>query len=263
MRYPKKLIVVALLLMAGLGAHAQTQPKAPADEPKPGASDPQSAKAPDSGAAALPDSTTLQLVSGVKAVYPPQAREKQLQGRVVLKLLISETGDVESTEAVSGNEVLVPAAMDAAKKWKFKPYIRNGKAVKVSTKIPFDFAFQGNVVDDPQSKTIDPSLPQAGSSEQTGPSRVRVSQGVSQGQLVHHVNPVYPSAAKTNHIQGEVLLQAIIGKSGRVENLSVVRGHPVLAEAAMDAVKQWRYKPYLLKGEPVEVETTIRITFHM
>jgi periplasmic protein TonB len=93
------------------------------------------------------------------------------------------------------------------------------------------------------------------------PQRVRVSQGVSQGLLIHKVTPVYPALARQARIQGIVVLQALIGKDGAIQNLHVVSGHPMLTGAALDAVKQWRYKPYYLNGEPVEVDTTVNVNF--
>jgi len=93
------------------------------------------------------------------------------------------------------------------------------------------------------------------------PQRVRVSQGVSQGLLIHQVKPVYPPLARQARIQGTVVLQALISKDGTIENLHLVSGHPMLAPSAIEAVKQWRYKPYFLNGEPVEVDTTINVNF--
>jgi protein TonB len=93
------------------------------------------------------------------------------------------------------------------------------------------------------------------------PQRVRVSQGVSQGLLIHQVKPNYPPLARQARIQGSVVLQAVIAKDGSIQGLHLVSGHPMLAPAAIEAVKQWRYKPYFLNGEPVEVETQITVNF--
>jgi periplasmic protein TonB len=95
------------------------------------------------------------------------------------------------------------------------------------------------------------------------PQKLRVSSGVAQGMLINRVEPQYPQMAKIAHVQGDVELQATISKTGAIENLRAVSGHPILIQAAMDAVKQWKYKPYLLNGEPVEIETTITVKFHM
>lgn len=95
------------------------------------------------------------------------------------------------------------------------------------------------------------------------PQRVRVSQGVSQGLLIRKVQPVYPPLARQARIQGNVVLQAQISKQGTIENLQLISGHPMLAPSAIEAVKQWRYKPYFLNGEPVEVETQITVIFSL
>lgn len=93
------------------------------------------------------------------------------------------------------------------------------------------------------------------------PQRVRVSQGVTQGLLIRKIQPTYPPLARQARIQGSVLLQAEISKDGTIQNLRLISGHPMLAPAAIEAVKQWRYKPYILNGEPVEVETQITVNF--
>ena len=93
------------------------------------------------------------------------------------------------------------------------------------------------------------------------PTRVRVSQGVTQGLLIRKVKPTYPPLARQARIQGAVLLQAEISKDGTIQNLRLISGHPMLTSAAIEAVKQWRYKPYILNGEPVEVETQITVNF--
>jgi len=91
--------------------------------------------------------------------------------------------------------------------------------------------------------------------------RVRISQGVTRGMVISKIEPKYPTIAVAARITGVVLLKAIISKEGTITELQVVNGHPVLIPAAIDAVKQWRYRPYLLNGEPVEVETTIIVNF--
>ena len=84
---------------------------------------------------------------------------------------------------------------------------------------------------------------------------------LSEANLLHEVKPVYPPLARQARIQGAVELRAIISKSGTIENLVVVRGHPMLSAAAIEAVRQWRYRPYVLNGEPIEVETEITVNF--
>lgn len=93
--------------------------------------------------------------------------------------------------------------------------------------------------------------------------RVRISQGVTQGMVITKIEPAYPKIALAAHVTGVVQLHAIINKEGSIDELQVVKGHPLLIGAAMDAVKQWRYRPYLLNGEPVEVETYVTVTFEI
>ncbi len=82
-----------------------------------------------------------------------------------------------------------------------------------------------------------------------------------EGSLLYRVQPIYPPLARTARIQGPVVLFAVISKSGNIDNLRVLSGHPMLAPAAIEAVSQWRYRPYILNGEPIEVETQITVNF--
>jgi periplasmic protein TonB len=91
---------------------------------------------------------------------------------------------------------------------------------------------------------------------------LRVSR-MSEGNLIRKVQPAYPALARTARIQGTVVLQAVISKQGAIENLKVLSGHPMLVQAAIEAVSQWRYRPYILNNEPVEVETQITVNFSL
>jgi protein TonB len=93
------------------------------------------------------------------------------------------------------------------------------------------------------------------------PKRIRVPARIAEANLVYDVAPTYPAEAGRARIEGTVVLMAVIGKNGTVEEVRVERGLPVLAQAAIDAVKQWRYRPYLLNGEPIEVASQITINF--
>jgi protein TonB len=84
---------------------------------------------------------------------------------------------------------------------------------------------------------------------------------ISEGNLIRRVQPAYPALARSARIQGVVVLQAVIGKQGNIENLRLISGHPMLAPAAIDAVRQWRYRPYILNNDPIEVETQITVNF--
>jgi TonB family protein len=93
------------------------------------------------------------------------------------------------------------------------------------------------------------------------PKKISISGGVMAGMALHKVAPDYPPIAKAAGVQGTVVLQATIGKDGRIEHLHVISGPPMLQQAALDAVKRWTYKPYTLAGEPVEVDTTVNVIF--
>lgn len=97
----------------------------------------------------------------------------------------------------------------------------------------------------------------------TTPQRIRVGGNVEAASLLNKVSPEYPPIAKTAHVSGTVILHAIIGKDGGIRELQYVSGPPLLMKSALDAVKQWRYKPTMLNGEAVEVDTTIDVVFSL
>ena len=95
------------------------------------------------------------------------------------------------------------------------------------------------------------------------PSRIRQGGNVTAAKLINRVQPSYPPLARQTRISGTVRLHAIIGKDGAVKELQLESGHPLLVQSALDAVRQWRYQPTLLNGEPVEVDTTIDVIFSL
>lgn len=111
------------------------------------------------------------------------------------------------------------------------------------------------------------SQPQAGPGAEQPASAVQqdapvhVAQGVTSGLLIKRVNPKYPTKARENRIQGTVVLRAVISKGGDIADLSVVSGDPLLVKSATKAVKQWKYRPYLLAGKPVALDTEIIVNF--
>ena len=94
-----------------------------------------------------------------------------------------------------------------------------------------------------------------------GPKRIRVGGNVQSAKLLNQVRPSYPPLAKQARISGTVRLHAVIAKDGSVVQLEVVSGHPLLVQAALDAVRQWRYQATTLNGDPVEVDTIIEVVF--
>ena len=93
------------------------------------------------------------------------------------------------------------------------------------------------------------------------PSSAAISAGVAAGMLIRRTEPVYPKFARDSHVSGTVVLGATISKTGTIQNLHVISGPTLLRESAMNAVRTWRYRPYLLNNQPVEVQTTISMVF--
>ena len=213
------------------------------------------------------------LLKRVDPTYPPEARSAKIQGAVVLKLNIDKEGNVYKVELVSGHPLLAPAAIDAVKQWKYKPYLLQGDPVQVETTVTVNFTLAneppatgvvGDAPGEPPKEgviggiisTTPTSQPQVAK-----PTRIRVSQGVSQGLLVTKVNPFYPPDALNARIEGTVVLKVNIDKEGNVYKVELVSGHPLLAPPAIEAVKHWKYKPFKLNGDPVEVETEVLVNF--
>jgi protein TonB len=113
----------------------------------------------------------------------------------------------------------------------------------------------------PLTAITPPPIPRVHPAKPIGP--VHVSEGVAAGQLIVPIRPRYPAIALATHTQGTVVIAAIISTEGRIESLRVVSGPPMLVSAAVDAIRQARYRPWKLNGEPVEVETTINVVFSL
>jgi TonB family protein len=230
---------------------------------------------PSEAAAAKPQAeagiTPRHLIKRVDPVYPDDAKRDKVWGTVTMRATIEKDGSVTGVTVLSGNERLTQAAVDAVSQWKYDPYRANGEAIDMDTTLSVSFVLgakdmnlvgaQANLPDEPSvvyppSESVAPDEP-AGT-KPLGP--VRVSGSVMAGMIVSKVDPTYPNSALAE-VQGAVVLHAVIGKTGEITTLQVVSGPEVLRGAALDAVKQWKYRPYELKGEAVEVDTTITVMF--
>jgi TonB family protein len=155
---------------------------------------------------------------------------------------------------ISGHPLLVPPTIEAVKQWTFQP---SGAEVSTTIEVPFNLS-------DAPAQSLPPlpaDSPRKGS--MAGPSRIRVGSNVQAARLVQHVDPVYPEEARAAGVEGTVTLQIVIGNDGSVTSADPVEGNPVLWRAAADAVKQWKYQPTLLNGQPVEVQTTVPVRFEL
>lgn len=201
---------------------------------------------------AKPTTYTLEPIKTSNAIYPLQAREQKTQGRVVAMMLVSEAGDVENVQVFKADAILSKAAEETIRGWKYKPVTKNGTAIPVIAKVTFNF-----VLGNEDQQGITPEVAPA----TDFPQHVRVSETVMQGLLLSKVSPEYPAAAKANHVQGTVTLAMAIRKDGTVTDVQIVSGPAELAPAAVDAVRQWRFRPYQLLGRPVEIQTTAQFNF--
>jgi TonB family protein len=163
---------------------------------------------------------------------------------------VRAAADGKASTCLSSGEVVQEAMGDRA------------TGIAVGAIPPASAGQQGPVVasSQPMSGVIGPALPPGS----PVPQRIRVSQNVMKGLLVSQVEPTYPSSARTARVKGAVTLGAIISKDGTVQSLKVLgTASPLLNQAAIDAVKQWKYKPYLLNGQPLEVDTTITVNIDL
>jgi TonB family protein len=207
-------------------------------------------------------------IQEIDAAYPPLALKARIEGLVVLKEFVGKSGEVENLEIVSGDPLLAPAAIDAVKQWKYRPYVLNGEPLEVESLVRMNFTLlkkkEGSATDadlDALPKELVPEQTSPDETKSAAPSRIRVSSGVASQLLIRRVDPTYPPEARAKRIQGVVILQATIDPTGHVVELELISGDPLLAPAAIDAVRQWEYRPYLLNSQPLTVETKIQVNF--
>jgi TonB family protein len=188
-------------------------------------------------------------ISQPQPVYPEEAKAQHIQGVVVLHARISKEGTVKDLQLISGPPELVVSAIDAVRQWKYKPYTVDGEPTDVHTTININFTLGGD-----DNKGASPSGPEG---------LMNVPPPVMEGNLIYKVAPVYPEIAKAAHVQGIVVLFALISKTGDVEDLKVLSGPPMLTSSAIDAVRQWKYTPYMASGVTMEVRTAISVNFSL
>jgi TonB family protein len=175
------------------------------------------------------------------------------QYKVVAEPEINDSGQRAFCSDESG-------AMRAASNGKATTCVSNGEVVVGEVVGGQHATGLGAVASDSAASSAPPHAATT-ASQSTRPMRVRVSQSVTQGMLISKVSPIYPADAKAARIQGSVVIGVTIGKDGNIQSEHLVSGHPLLAPAAMDAVKQWKYRPYMMNGNPVEVDTQITVNF--
>jgi TonB family protein len=198
------------------------------------------------------------VIRRVPPVYPAGLKEKGIGGTVMLDAVIGADGTPKNLRVVNDNvdSQLAAAAIEAVKQWRYEPAIVNGLASEARISIPLTFtASVTGAGQEPPAATPPEPTP--------NPDRIRMGGAVMQQKLESQTKPMYPPLAREARIAGVVILEAVVGKEGNVQEVRVVSGHPLLQQSAVDAVSQWRYQPTLLNGVPMEVVTTITVTFSL
>jgi len=179
--------------------------------------------------------------------YSEEARAAKWQGAVLLQLVVDQSGVPQDIQVVRPLGLgLDQKAIEAVQKWRFRPGIKDGQPVPVMANIEVNFRLQ---------QSPEPVAAVGGSRP------VTVGGKVMESRIVQRVPPEYPANAKTARIQGTVEVGIVVGPDGKVQNVGVISGPAMLAQAALDAVSQWVYQPFMLNGQPVAVNSTVQVNF--
>ncbi len=183
-----------------------------------------------------PELPKPRLIQKVDPIFPAEAVKKHVSGTVVINATTDIDGNVKNTEVVSGPPLLIPAALDAIKQWKYEPCIVNGKKKEVTFTITIKF----NLDNDDEAMPI---------SNAQAP------------KVIKKVLPQYPVEAKIKHVQGTVVLEVVVDRDGNVTDAVVIDGIPELNDAAIGAVKQWKYESYLKNEKKQKIKFTVVVKF--
>ncbi|MFY9223693.1 MAG: energy transducer TonB [Blastocatellia bacterium] len=184
--------------------------------------------------------------------YPRAAKEQNVEGDVIVQITIDEEGKVSNARAMSGHELLVDAAVEAAKQWTFKPTKLNDHDVKVSGILTFRFKLG----------SLAATTTSLGES-QTDENIIKRSEGVIRGLATNRVSPEYPRAAKEQNVEGDVTVQIIINEEGKVVSAKATSGHELLQDVSVTAAKGWTFKPFELEGKPTRVSANLSFRFKL
>ena len=183
------------------------------------------------------------LVKKVEPRFPHAAVEQRVNGAVVFHVVVGKDGHVLEVTPISGPELLRENYASAIRQWEYKPYLLNGRPVEVETTVTLSLQMGASLVD----------------ASPLPAGRVRVSSGVMAGQVVKHPWPLYPQYTQDDKLSGATVLHVVVGRDGKVKEVTVISGVPARQQYEVDAVKLWEYRPFLLNGEPVEVDTTVTL----
>jgi len=186
------------------------------------------------------------VIHAVEPLYPNEAVQARISGIVILETLVDHNGVVKDVRVLKPLPFgLSQAAVDAVKQWSFKPGTKNGEAVDVISNLTINFKLDAKETD-PRSDAL------------------RVGGDVHAPVVIEKVEPSYTEEARNARISGIVIIEAVIGRDGAVKNASVLKPLPFgLDQAAVDAVKQWKFEPGTLDGKPVDVIFNLTVNFRL
>lgn len=227
--------------------------------------------------------TPTKLLTKVDPVYPEKARQARIEGIVILEATIDAKGRVQNTRILRSIPLLDKAAADAVKQWVYEPIVIDGKAKSVTFTVTVRFQLDektkgaviwneaggvvGGVVGGVKEATVSgipvSTLAAAGAlGEEDGRNKpVRATGDIQPPKLLTQVNPKYPEEARSAKVEGIVILEAETDVYGRVARTTVLRSIPALDQAAIDAVKQWVYEPFIIDGKPRGCIFTVTVRF--
>jgi TonB family protein len=180
------------------------------------------------------------LINRVEAKYPEAAIKAKIEGKVVIEATTNIDGAVVEAKVLQGHPLLRLAALEAIKQWKYEPYIVEGEKKPVQFTVMVNFRLPSKSKDKPLAL-----------SSQQHP------------KLIKRVEPKYPPEALKAGVSGKVVLEATTSKEGDVTDAVVIDGHPLLNPAALDALRQWKYEPYLIEGVKKPVKFTVVMNFKL
>lgn len=272
---------VAILSLCVVSAGAQQQEKQKAQRPH---------------VAISQRSADALLLTRVEPDYPDAVKKTQMSGQIVIGFTISKDGDVSDVRALdvglfgcksmnSDNPALQQAAIAAVTQWKFRPLLMHdqpgdaGTPVDTETAVALPFDFHPTSTVAPSAGMAPSAAPDScdprkkATPEEYVQPKVDLNKPVfgalviepsqAEEMLAHKVDATYPTQALMNRTQGNAILYVLIDKAGHVVKMKAISGHPLFIQPSMDAVKQWEYRPFLLNGEAVEVETAVAVKFRM
>jgi TonB family protein len=196
--------------------------------------------------------------------YPKKARKRKIEGPVVLHIRIGEDGKVREVSVVSGDPELAEAAARAVKKWRYQPLLIAGKPTEATRDVTVNFTLEN----------ADSALSREGQSKEDYDKQIasriaagelfRVGGAIAPPKLIYGPDPGYTESAKEEHLEGTVVLAVVVGAEGLPHDIRVTRAiGKGLDEEAIDAVRQWRFKPATKDGKPVTVVISVEVTFHL